>query len=71
MEINQSNLNKGKLMKHIIPTEVLNKVLNYLSTRPFGEVVDLITQIQQTAQLFVEPAKEECAPEEDVQPVSE
>lgn len=36
-------------MKHSLPTDVVNKVLNYLASKPFSEVSLLIREIRDTA----------------------
>lgn len=36
-------------MKHVIDTAVLQEVLNYLASRPFAEVAQLINKIQNSA----------------------
>jgi len=36
-------------MKHILPTDTINKVLNFLATKPYSEVSALITEIQSSA----------------------
>lgn len=49
-------------MRHSIKTEVLQKVLNYLASRPFSEVNSLISEITSDAKAIKseeeEPAKE-------------
>ena len=46
-------------MKHILPTELVNRVLTYLATRPYTEVTQLIKDIQSLSV----PYNEECPPE--------
>ncbi len=41
-------------MKHILPTDTINKILNYLSSRPYSEVAVLIKEIQSQAQAHPE-----------------
>lgn len=41
-------------MKHILPTETINKVLNYLCTKPFSEVSHLIDEVKQKAIEYLE-----------------
>ena len=53
-------------MKHILPTELVNRVLTYLATRPYTEVMLLIKDIQSLSV----PYNEEC-PQEIVTPVEE
>jgi hypothetical protein len=36
-------------MKHILPTDIINKVLNYLAGRPYSEVAVLVKDIQSNA----------------------
>lgn len=48
-------------MKHSIKTEILQKVLNYLSSRPFSEVNTLITEITSDAKAI----KDEQEPEQE------
>ncbi len=43
-------------MKHTLPTETINKVLNYLCTKPFSEVSHLIEEVKASAVQFVETA---------------
>jgi hypothetical protein len=42
-------------MKHILPSDLLQKIFNYLVTRPFQEVNALINEIQQKAEAYNEP----------------
>ena len=44
--------------KVIIELAVINKTLEYLSTRPFGEVANLITEIQKGATVVPSEAPE-------------
>lgn len=44
-------------MKHILPTETVNKVLAYLSSKTYSEVVNLIEEIKQNAEEFKELAR--------------
>ena len=53
-------------MKHILPTELVNRVLTYLATRPYTEVMLLIKDIQSLSV----PYNEEC-PQEIGTPVEE
>ena len=41
-------------MKHILPTETINKVLNYLATRPYTDVANLIRDLQSQAVPYVD-----------------
>lgn len=56
-------------MKHILPTEIINKILNYLATKAYSEVNQLINDIQRQAVQYVEPIKE--APKESLPPAVE
>jgi len=38
-----------KVQEATVPVELLNQTLQYLSTRPYSEVVNLISAIQETA----------------------
>jgi hypothetical protein len=49
-------------MKHILPTETINKILNLLTTRPYGEVVGLIAEINKLAVLWEDPANKPPQP---------
>ena len=44
--------------KVIIDLAVVNKTLEYLSTRPYGEVANLITEIQKSATIVPSEAPE-------------
>lgn len=46
-------------MKHIIPTDLINKVLSYLSGHTYSEVAILIQDIKQQAVLYVEPTSQQ------------
>ena len=48
-------------MKHILPTELLNKVLVFLASKPFSEVSSLIAEIQRNAVKFVDAAEQKPA----------
>jgi hypothetical protein len=55
-------------MKHTLPTDTINKVLNFLAGRPYSEVANLIAEIKANAVEYVHtplPAKdcEDCAAE--------
>lgn len=55
-------------MKHILPTDTINKMLNYLAGRPYSEVANLIAEIKANAVehiMPVLPAKDcsDCASE--------
>jgi hypothetical protein len=41
--------------KHSVDTEALQAVLNYLNSRPYGEVSTLVQGIMQSAVLIVQP----------------
>lgn len=53
-------------MKHLLPTDTINKVLNYLASKAFSEVSALINEIKSLAVQHVEPsdASSQAAPEE-------
>lgn len=56
-------------MKHILPTDTINKVLNFLAGRPYSEVANLIAEIKANAVEHVVaplPAKDcaECVSED-------
>lgn len=53
------------MKQYVLPEESLQKTLNYLSSRPFGEVAALIAALQQNAKEF-KPA--EAAPSEPTEP---
>lgn len=42
-------------MKHILPTDLVNKVLTYMAARPYSEVALLIADIKAQAVQYVEP----------------
>jgi len=42
-------------MKHIIPTDLINRVLSYLATKAYSEVATMIRDIQSQAKPHVEP----------------
>jgi hypothetical protein len=50
-----------------VEVEVLNKVLEYLSTKPFKEVADLISGVQRSVQENNQP-EPEVKPEKPVSP---
>lgn len=41
--------------RHSLPTDILQKVLNYLTTKAFSEVHSLIQEIQAHASQVIEP----------------
>lgn len=53
-------------MKHTVDTQVLQDILNYLTTKPFAEVNLLIDKLQKSAQPVAEespaPAEAPAAP---------
>ena len=53
-------------MKHILPTDLVNRVLTYLASRPYTEVMVLINEIQANAVAY----NEEC-PKEIGTPIEE
>ena len=54
-------------MKHILPTDTVNKVLNYLAGKAYAEVNVLIAEIQKVAVAYEEPAEK---PPEPAAPVA-
>lgn len=48
-------------MKHILPTELVNRVLAYLATRPYTEVTLIIKDIQGQAVPFTEASETEVS----------
>lgn len=42
-----------------LSVDLLNKIVNYLGTRPFNEVADLILSLQGEAQVFSNKIKKE------------
>ena len=50
-------------MRHSVSTELLNSILQYLQTRPFAEVHQMIATLQKDAQV-IEEVKEETAEDE-------
>ena len=54
-------------MKHILPTDLVNKVLNFLAGRPYSEVATLISDIQKNAVAYQEPVAPACEPK--VEPI--
>jgi len=56
-------------MKHILPTETINKILTYLATKAYAEVSDIINEVKSKALLFTEPAPV-TTPVEPVFPVT-
>jgi hypothetical protein len=48
------NLNKEILMKHILPTDTINKILSYLAGKAYSEVAVLINEIKSEAVEFKE-----------------
>lgn len=47
-------------MKHILPTDTVNKILNYLATKAFSEVNALIVEIQRVAVVFKDPEEKKA-----------
>lgn len=47
-------------MKHVLPTDTINKVLNFLASKSYAEVSDLIAEIKANAVAYVE--KQESPP---------
>lgn len=43
--------------KYVVTKDLLQKVLNYFSGRPYGEVFQLVQTIQKEATLLAEPAE--------------
>jgi len=61
-------------MKHILPTDTVNKILSYLASKAFSEVSSLITEIQSVAKPFVDPSAPVApviAPVAEVTPIIE
>jgi hypothetical protein len=52
-------------MKHILPTDTINKILNYLAGKSYSEVSLLIEEIRKSAVQCSEPkCSESCSSEE-------
>lgn len=49
-------------MKHILPTDTVNKVLNYLASRPYSEVAALVKEIQSNAVAYNDSSCEQSIP---------
>jgi len=45
-------MNEKKLEAIKLTVEVANKVLQYLSTKPYGEVAELIAEIQKSEPIY-------------------
>jgi len=42
-----------------LPVETVNKVLNFLASRPYTEVAELIAEVQQKSEILEPPVEEE------------
>jgi hypothetical protein len=51
-------------MKHIVTTQILQDVLNYMANRPYTEVAALIKALQEDAKPLPEEADEESKAQE-------
>jgi len=49
------------MSKHTIPTEIINKILSYLASKPFTEVAALIQEVQMKAVPVEEKEKNEVS----------
>jgi hypothetical protein len=45
-------------MKHTVDTQVLQKLISYLGTKPYNEVAELIKEILASAKKVEEPKQE-------------
>lgn len=52
------------MQKFTVSGELLQAIVNYLSTKPFAEVVQLIQAVQKETSAQVQPQKEEEKKEE-------
>jgi len=48
-------------MKHILPTELVNRILNYLATRAYSDVSVLIRDIQSMSKPHEDPKPDTSA----------
>lgn len=55
-------------MKHIIPTDLINKVLNYLAGKAYSEVAILIGELKEKSVLYTEPEAPLVPPVSDPMP---
>lgn len=55
------NLKKEKEMKFEVEQEVLNKIIRYLATKPYAEVAQLISELNQN----IKPIEEKIENEQE------
>ena len=52
-------MNEEKKLEAIkLTVDTANKVLQYLSTKPYGEVAEIIAAVQKSEPIYQEPTKE-------------
>lgn len=56
------------MKNYSVPENVLNAVLNYLSTKPYVEVFEVVQAIQKNSTLISEPEPEKESPKKEDAP---